>query len=183
MVSYLMIFIFEIVMYVIHPPPRTDISHSLLHMLGRDLISCTSGLKRLHRMFLYLYISRLFPDTVTISTCPYWDSSGFEQELASTLSMLLKHISTQGKSQEFFENRFEDIYWILSSLPFALGAELSSSLSVADSTNIELWKTVDMEASKIVRSAKNLKSLDSRISNKFADVESAFKILLSSYMS
>jgi hypothetical protein len=68
-------------------------------------------------------------------------------------------------------------------LPFALGAELSSSLSVADGTNIELWKTVDMEASKIVRSAKNLKSLDSRISNKFADVESAFKILLSSYMS
>lgn len=139
----------------------------------------------MHRLFLYLYISRLFPDTVTTSSSLDWNtiSSGFEQELAGTVSMLLKHISTQGKSQEFFENRFEDIYWVLSSLPFALGAELSSSLNAADSTNIELWKTVDMEASKVVRSAKNLKTLDYRISNSFSDVESSFKILLSSYMS
>ena len=115
----------------------------------------------MHRLFLYLYISRLFPDTVTTSSSLDWDtiSSGFEQELAGTVSMLLKHISTQGKSQEFFENRFEDIYWVLSSLPFALGAELSCSLNAADNTNIELWKTVDMEASKVVRTAKNLKTL------------------------
>ena len=165
-------------------PFRADISRNLLHMLGLDLISCAVDLKLVHRLFLYLFISRLFPDTVTSSYLD-WDttSGGFEQELAGTVSMLLKHISTQGKSQEFFENRFEDIYWVLSSLPFALGAELSASFNAADNTNIELWKTVDMEASKVVRSAKNLKSLDYRISNSFSDVGSAFKILLSSYMS
>ena len=155
----------------------------MLFVLGNDLISCAAGLKRVHRIYLHFFLLRLFPDAPDVDIPPSvpWHCREFEDELAGRGSRLLKHIAIQGKNQEFIESRFEDIFWMLSALSFALGSEVSASGDQADDVNIELWKTVDMEASKLVFVTKKLKGLDARISSKLYEAEGAFKVLLSSY--